>query len=151
MGVQISVEMTFDDGTKRTHRFGRVSRPYRLTLPAALGLLLEDAKVILRQVQEALPSGQVEEVWAESRACPSCGSGRAVHDYRTRIFDTSFGRFRLRAPRFRQCNCDSLATGNRGRTLSPVTHFSPTHDARITSRSGRIRIAPLFSGSRTDH
>lgn len=85
MDVQISVETTFDDGTKRTHQLGRVSRPYRLTQPEAFGLLLEDAKVILRQIQKAVLSDQVEEICALSRACPDCGSGRAVHDYRARV------------------------------------------------------------------
>lgn len=125
MDVQISVESTFDDGTKRTHQLGRLSRPYRLTQTEAFGLLLEDAKVILRQIQKAVLSDQVEEVCAVSRACPDCGSGRAVHDYRTRTFDTLFGRFRLRAPRFRQCKCDALTEEQCGRTLSPVTHFFP--------------------------
>lgn len=60
MDLQISVETTFDDGTKRTHRLERVSRPYRLTQPEAFGLLLEDSKVILRQIQKALISDQVE-------------------------------------------------------------------------------------------
>lgn len=107
MNVQISVETAFDDGTKRTHRLGRVSRPYRLTQPEALGLLLEGAKVILRQIQKALLSDQVEEVCTVSRACPDCGSGQAVHDCRTRVFDTILGRFRHRAPRFRQCKCNA--------------------------------------------
>jgi len=125
MDVQISVETTSGDGTKRTHRLGRVSRPYRLTQSEALRLLLEDAKVILRQIQKAVLSDQIEEVCAVSRSCPDCGSGRAVHDHRTRVFDTVFGRFRLRGPRFRQCKCNALAEENRGRTLSPVTHFFP--------------------------
>ncbi len=52
MDVQISVETTLDDGTKRTHRLGRASRPYRLTQPEAFGLLLEDSKVILRKFKK---------------------------------------------------------------------------------------------------
>ncbi len=120
MDVRISMETTFDDGTKRTHQLGRLSRPYRLTQKEGLGLLLEDAKAILGQIQKTVLSDQVEEVCSVNRSCPDCGCRRIIHDYRERVFDTVFGRFRHRSPRLRRCKCDDCSG-----VLSPVAHFFP--------------------------
>ena len=120
MDVQISMETTFDDGTKRTHQLGRLSRPYRLTQQEGLGLLLEDAKAILRHIQKAVLSDQIEEVCSVNRTCPDCGCRRTIHDYRERVFDTVFGRFRHRSPRIRRRKCDDC-----GGVLSPLAHFFP--------------------------
>jgi len=120
MDVGISMETTFDDGTKRTHQLGRLSRPYRLTQKEGLGLLLEDAKAILGQIQKTVLSDQVEEVCSVNRSCPDCGCRRIIHDYRERVFATVFGRFRHRSPRLRRCKCDDCSG-----VLSPVAHFFP--------------------------
>lgn len=53
MDVQISLETTFDDGTRRTHRLGGLSRSCKKTSAEALGLLLHDAKAILSEIQKA--------------------------------------------------------------------------------------------------
>lgn len=81
MDVQISMETTFDDGTRRTHRLGDLSRPYRLTNSEALGLLLSDAKAIITQIQRAILTDQLEEVVAVNRTCSACGSIKPMHDY----------------------------------------------------------------------
>ena len=47
MDVRIIVETTFENGTTKRHRLGRLSRPFRRTQPEGFGLLLEDAKTIL--------------------------------------------------------------------------------------------------------
>ncbi len=120
MDVRISMETTFDDGTKRTHQLGRLARPYRLTQNEGLGLLLEDAKAILGKIQQSVLSDQVEEVCSVNRNCPDCGSKRIIHDYRERVFDTVFGRFRHRSPRIRRCKCDDCSG-----LLSPAAHFFP--------------------------
>tara|TARA_R110002012_G_scaffold32842_1_gene96553 strand:+ start:5369 stop:5542 length:174 start_codon:yes stop_codon:yes gene_type:complete len=44
MDVRIIVETTFENGTTKTRRVGRLSRPFRSTQPEGFGLLLEDAK-----------------------------------------------------------------------------------------------------------
>lgn len=114
MDVQISMETTFDDGTRRTHRLGDLSRPYRLTNSEALGLLLSDAKAIITQIQRAILTDQLEEVVAVNRTCSACGSIKPIHDYRTRVFDTAFGRFRHQVPRLKQCKC-GVAAGSKCR------------------------------------
>lgn len=125
MDVQISMETTFDGGTRRTHRLGDLSRPCRSTRPEALGLLLEDAKAILSQIQKAVLTDQLEEVCAANRTCSACGSRKPIHDYRTRVFDTAFGRFRLRVPRIKRCKCDVVAVSKCGTLQSPVTKVFP--------------------------
>lgn len=125
MDVQISMETTFDDGTRRTHRLGDLSRPYRLTNSEALGLLLSDAKAIISQIQRAILTDQLEEVVAVNRTCSACGSTKPIHDYRTRVFDTAFGRFRHQVPRLKQCKC-GVAAGSKCRgELSPVAKIFP--------------------------
>lgn len=125
MDVQISMETTFDDGTRRTHRLGDLSRPYRLTNSEALGLLLSDAKAIISQIQRAILTDQLEEVVAVNRTCSACGSTKPIHDYRTRVFDTAFGRFRHQVPRLKQCKC-GVAAGSKCRgEQSPVAKIFP--------------------------
>jgi hypothetical protein len=60
--VRIIVETTFENGTTKRHRLGRLSRPFRRTQPEGFGLLLEDAKTILGQLQNAILRDQIEEI-----------------------------------------------------------------------------------------
>ena len=103
MDVRITVETTFDNGEKRIHQLDGISRPYRVTCPEGFGLLLEDGKLIVEQIQRAIICDQVEEITRESRICPTCASVRAIHDYRTRVLDTLFGRLRVKAARLWSC------------------------------------------------
>ena len=92
MDVRITIETTFDNGEKRTHQLEGISRPYRVTCPEGFGLRLEDGKRVVEQIQRAILCDQVKEITRESRVCPTCASVRAIHDYRTRVLDTLFGR-----------------------------------------------------------
>ncbi len=71
MDVRILVETTFDNGEKRTHQLDGVSRPYRVTRPEGFGLLLEDGKRIVGQIQKAVLLNQIEEITEETRAIPA--------------------------------------------------------------------------------
>lgn len=79
MDVRIIVETTFENGTTKRHRLGRLSRPFRRTQPEGFGLLLEDAKTILGQLQNAILRDQIEEISEASRVCPDCDGVRAIH------------------------------------------------------------------------
>lgn len=85
MEVRIIVEKTFENGTTKTRRLGCLSRQFRHTQPEGFGLLLEDAKTILGQLQNAIWLDQIEEVSEASRVCPDCDRVRAIHDYRSRV------------------------------------------------------------------
>jgi hypothetical protein len=107
MDVRIIVETTFENETTKRHRLGRLSRPLRRTQPEGFGLLHEDAKNILGQLQNAILRDQIEEISEASRICPDCDGVRAIHDYRSRVLDTLFGRFEVKAPRIRRCPCNA--------------------------------------------
>ena len=125
MDVRIIVETTFENGTTRKRHLGRFSRPFRSTQPEGFGLLLEDAKSMLWQVQQAILLDQIEEVSEASRFCPDCNRVRAIHDYRPRVLDTLFGRFRVKAPRIRRCACNAKSEVTLGGPLSPLARFFP--------------------------
>ena len=57
------------------------------------------AFVAMRNVETEILCDQVEEITRESRACPTCSKVRVMHDYRTRVFDTLFGRLAVKAAR----------------------------------------------------
>ena len=114
MDVRIIVETTFENGTTKRHRLGRLSRPFRRTQPEGFGLLLEDAKTILGQLQNAI-----------LRDCPDCDGVRAIHDYRSRVPDTLFGRFEVKAPRIRRCACNAKSDVVLGGPLSPLADYFP--------------------------
>ena len=97
MDVRITVETTFDNGEKRIHQLDGISRPYPVTCAEGFGLRLEDGKRVVDKIQRAVLCDQVEEITHESRVCPTCASVRAIHDYRTRVLDTLFGRVRVKA------------------------------------------------------
>ncbi|WP_419906533.1 ISKra4 family transposase [Hoeflea sp.] len=103
MDVRIIVETTSETGEKRTEELCSLSLTDQCH--SELGLNLEQGKAILSQLQGSILRHQIEEISAASRTCPCCGRSRFVHDYRTRVLDTLFGRFRLKVPRRRKCSC----------------------------------------------
>lgn len=125
MDVRIIVETTFENGTTKTRRLGRLSRSFRSTQPEGFGMLLEDAKSLLWQLQQAILLDQIEEISEASRVCPDCNNVRAIHDYRPRVLDTLFGRFHVKAPRIRRCACNAKSEVTLGGPLSPLARFFP--------------------------
>ena len=136
MHIQITVETTFENGEKRKHCLGRFSRPSRAGDPEAFGLRLEDAKSILAQYEKAVLIDQIAEFCKARRICQNCQKVCAIHDYRTRLLDTPFGRFTMRAPRFRRCSCAAKSGEGLGRLPSPVTEIFP---ARTTPQMQRLQ------------
>lgn len=139
MDVRITVETTFDNGEKHTHQLEGISRPYRVTCPEGFGLRLEDGKRVVEQIQRAILCDQVEEITHESRVCPTCASVRAIHDYRTSVLDTLFGRIQVKAARLRRCPCDARIAESSGGAISPLDYFFQTGLPR--SCSGSMRSA----------
>ncbi len=78
MDVRIIVETTFENGTTRKRHLGRFYRPFRSTQPEGFGMLLEDAKSMLWQLQQAILLDQIEEISETSRVCPECSKARAI-------------------------------------------------------------------------
>ena len=125
MDVRITVETTFENGEKRIHQLDGISRPYRVKCPEGFGLRLEDGKRVVEQIKRAILCDQVEEITRESRVCPTCASVRAIHEYRTRVLDTIFGRIQVKAARLRRCPCDARSAASSGGPISPLAYFFP--------------------------
>ncbi|MGI3171607.1 ISKra4 family transposase [Pseudooceanicola sp. C21-150M6] len=114
MDVRIVAETTAETGEKRREELLCLSLTDQCH--SQLGLKLEQGKAVLAQLQGSILQHQIEEISAANRTCLCYGRSRPVHDYRTRVLDTLFGRFRLRIPRRRKCWC-RLGQGD---TLSPL-------------------------------
>jgi hypothetical protein len=125
MDVRITVETTFENGEKRIHQLDGISRPNRVTCPEGFGLLLDDGKRIIEQIQRAVICDQVEEITRESRVCPDYASVRPIHYYRTRLLGTLFERVRVKAARLRRCLCDARSAAMPGGPISPLAHYFP--------------------------
>ena len=119
MDVRIIVETTAGTGNKDTHELHHLSLSSQGR--GDLGLKLENAKDILGQLQKAVLNAHIDDISQAHRRCPDCGRTRRVHDYRTKVLDTLFGRFRARVPRFRTCSC---GMGERG-SISPFAQLFP--------------------------
>ena len=61
---------------------------------------------------------------------------RAIHDYRTRVLDTLFGRIQVKSARSRRCSCDAGSSINSGGPISPLAYFFPD---RATPELQRLR------------
>lgn len=92
MDVRILIETEFDNGDVRRHDLGRLSRPKGMICVEGIGLMLENAREILKRLQAAIVVDQIEEISRSSLVCPGCQTLRRIHDYRTRRLDTLFGR-----------------------------------------------------------
>ncbi len=84
-----------------------------------------ERKRIVEQIQRAIICDQVDEITRESRVCSTCASVRAIHDYRTRVLDTLFGRLRVKAARLRRCPCDTRSMAMPAGPVSPLAFFFP--------------------------
>ena len=114
MDVSIFVETTFDDGETKRRNIGRLRRAADEFGSENLGLLLDDAKTLLRGLQEAIVQDQVGEAIEARRKCNGCAKQRAIHDDRGRILDTVFGRIRVKWPRLRRCLCQPAGIAKSG-------------------------------------
>ncbi|MEO9781725.1 MAG: ISKra4 family transposase, partial [Sedimentitalea sp.] len=97
MDVGINVETTTEAGKKRKQQIISFNLPGRYH--GDLGLKLEHSKTLLAQLHLAIIQHQIEEISDASLSCPCCGRTMPIHDYRTRVIDTLFGRFPVRVPR----------------------------------------------------
>lgn len=132
----ISVETTFENGTKQSHRLDSICRPLRQTGSENLELMMRDVRSLLRGMQEAVLRDQIEEISETSRICPDCNKVRAIHDYRPRVFGTLVGRFHIKAPRIRRCACNAKSKVVLGGQFSPLANVFP---ARSTPELQRLQ------------
>jgi hypothetical protein len=125
MDVRIFVETVFENGDVLTHDVGQICRPLKDAGPESLGLHLDEAKGLLKRLQETVLRDQIDELLRASRSCSACGKRRAIHDDRGRSLDTLYGRFRVKAPRLRQCPCEATAGVANPVLQSPISDRFP--------------------------
>ena len=124
MELRITIKTVFDDGRTAEYRLGTWRRSSEHMHPEGIGLLLEDGHAMLAQIQKVATEAQMEEISATCRACPCCGKVRPIHDYRTRVLETLFGRLTVKAPRIKPCQCQ-VALHPKSSPLSPLNHLLP--------------------------
>lgn len=84
--------------------------------PEEIGLSLEEAKSVLRQMQARVIQTQVEVAQAAHWGCDVCGRKQRIKDRRTRCVRTIFGVVRVSCCRFLRCRC----RGGRRVTVWPL-------------------------------
>jgi hypothetical protein len=70
-----------------------------------IGLMLEEAKMLLAELQRRMVESQIEDKIACARVCTRCLRSQPIRDRRTRTLQTLFGIVRVDAPRIRLCAC----------------------------------------------
>lgn len=135
MDVSIFVETTCDDGETKRRNIGRFRRAPDEFGVENLGLLLDEAKTLLKRLQEAIVQGQVGEAMEARRKCDGCGKQRAIHDDRGRILDTLFGRVRVKWPRLRRCLCQPSGIAKSG----PQSPLARLFSDRATPEHRRLQ------------
>ena len=93
--------------------------------PESLGLHFHEAKGVLKGLEGKVLRDQIDEVLAANRNCSNCGKPRAIHDDRGRSLDTPYGRFRVSAPRLRQCACKAASGVPKTALQSPLAELFP--------------------------
>jgi len=135
MDVSIFVETTFEDGDTKSRNIGRLRRAPDEFGSENLGLLLDDAKTLLRRLQEAIVKDQVGEAIEARRKCDGCDKQCAIHDDRGRILDTLFGRIQVKWPRLLRCRCQPVRIAKSGPQSPLVWLFSD----RVTAELRRLQ------------
>jgi hypothetical protein len=87
------------------------------------------------RLQESILQVQIDEALSARRKCNDCGRRRAINEDRGRVFDTLFGRFRVKSPRIRRCSCQSAGVENTG----PKSPYSGLFPDRATPELRRLQ------------
>jgi len=114
MKMRIQVVVEADDGTTVVQEVAEIAREG--LRPDTVGLRLDEAKDLLRRVQQVVVEHQIADHLARQASCPCCDRPRVHKGAHTVVLRTLFGTLRLRSPRLYHCPCQSQPT----RTFSPL-------------------------------
>ena len=101
----VRLEAKFGWGEVRSCEVGRLSRRVQGLTADEIGLMLDEAKTLLAELQRRMVEIQIEEKVACARVCTRCLRSQPIRDRRTRTLQTLFGTVRVDAPRIRLCAC----------------------------------------------
>src|SRR5580700_1320621 len=94
-------------GEQSTITLSTIERLAGITTAENLGANLQESKQIVNRLQDTVMEQQLQEHCEQRRKCLACGRLRPIKDFRCRPLDTVLGTVRLRAPRYRYCECGS--------------------------------------------
>jgi hypothetical protein len=133
MRWNIIVECVGEDGKRSTIKLGTIERLAGSTTAETVGVNLQESKQIVNRLQNTVIKQQLVEHCGKSRGCLTCGQLRPVKDYRRRRLDTVLGTVRLRAPRYRDCQC-----GCGRQVLNPI---SEVLSSRVTPELRHLQVS----------
>jgi len=133
----LKLERIDEAGVLQSRTIGHIERP-ELASEADLGLMHEDGKCLIRQIQAEVACNQLQAFIAKARICSSCGRARSIKDHRRRKIDTVFGHLRLHAPRYEDCRCGA------SNVASPVSVLFP-HRSTPELRYLQAKLGSAFS------
>ena len=137
IGVKIWSEFIGVDGIPAQHEIFVIRRDVVRSQIKHFGLILEEGKSRLQQVQGEQTPRQVEQSGIRGRVCQGCGQRRAIHDYRIRSIQTLFGICQVRVSRLRACDCSGQLAAKASNRLPLLL---AGHD-RKNVRNGLARVA----------
>jgi len=114
MKMRIQVVVETDDGTMAVQEVAKIARED--LRPDTVGLRLDEAKDLLRSVQQVVVERQITDHLTRQDSCPCCDRPRLHKGAHTVVLRTLFGTLRLRSPRLYHCPCQPHPT----RTFSPL-------------------------------
>jgi hypothetical protein len=89
-----------------------------------VGLRLEEAKAILRRLQDEVVRGQLAQHLESHRACSHCQRPRGIKAYHSLSLRTVFGDIAVRSPRWYCCACEGRSAKA---SFSPLKTLLTTH------------------------
>jgi hypothetical protein len=99
----VKLEAKFGWGEIQSFEVGRLSRQVQGLTADEIGLMLDEAKALLAELQRRMVESQIEEKVACMRVCTRCFRSQPIRDRRTRRLQTLFGTVRVEAPRIQLC------------------------------------------------
>lgn len=101
----IRLETTTAWGEVQTFEVGRLERREIGLAAHEIGLMLEEAKALLAELQRRIVQTQIDDKVMCERVCSDCLRVRSIRDQRTPVLQTFFGTVRVAAPRIKLCSC----------------------------------------------
>lgn len=118
--VSVTIHPDDDDASAAASDVFTCERTSPLSVDT-VGLHLDEARDLLRVVQETMTTEQARAALAEAAACPSCGAAHRHKDTRPIVVRTPYGVLRLDSPRWWHCPCTPATAA----TFSPLAELLP--------------------------
>lgn len=136
----VQLEEIIEGNTVRRAKVATLDRSAKLNSLDELGLRLVETKALLANIQAEITTGQIERDAESRRVCPDCGKRRHIKDYRSRRFDTFFGRIEVRIPRF-VCPEHGLGGAHNGGVAVLSARSTPEYDATRAKLAAQLPTA----------